>query len=63
MQSPDQAKIIAESLVQRGIAAGATAADALYVGEQSSGVQVRLGQIDSLSRSEGEQIGLRYPGE
>jgi len=59
MQSPDQAKIIAESLVQRGIAAGATAADALYVGEQSSGVQVRLGQIDSLSRSEGEQIGLR----
>ena len=59
MQSPEQAKIIAESLVERGIAAGATAADALYVGERSSGVQVRLGQIDSVSRSEGEQIGLR----
>ena len=59
MQSPEQAKIIAESLVERGIAAGATAADALYVGERSSGVQVRLGEIDSVSRSEGEQIGLR----
>src|SRR3954463_14538084 len=59
MQSPDQARIIAQSLVERGIAAGATAADALYVGEQSSGVQVRLGQTDSVSRSEGEQVGLR----
>ena len=59
MQSPEQAKIIAESLVERGIAAGATAADALYVGERSSGVQVRLGEIESLSRSEAEQIGLR----
>src|SRR3954447_21509944 len=59
MQSPDQAKIIAESLVERGIAAGATAADALYVGDQSSSVQVRLGQIDSVNRSEGEQVGLR----
>lgn len=59
MQSPEQAKLIAESLVERGVAAGATAADALYVGERSSGVQVRLGEIDSLSRSEGEQVGLR----
>src|SRR5690348_14158769 len=59
MLSPEHAKIIAESLVERGIAAGATAADALYVGERSSGVQVRLGEIDSLSRSEGEQVSLR----
>jgi PmbA protein len=59
MLSPDQAKSIAESLIERGIAAGATAADALYVGERSSGVQVRLGEIDNVSRSEGEQIGLR----
>jgi len=59
MLFPDQAKSIAESLVQRGVAAGATAADALYVGERSSAVQVRLGEIDSVSRSEGEQIGLR----
>jgi PmbA protein len=59
MLSPDKARAIAESLIERGIAAGATAADALYVGERSSGVQVRLGEIDSVSRSEDEQIGLR----
>jgi PmbA protein len=59
MQSPGQAKAIAQSLVERGVAAGASAADALYVGERSSGVQVRLGEIDSISRSEGEEIGLR----
>jgi PmbA protein len=59
MQSPEQARKIAESLVGRGIAAGATAADALYIAERSSGVQVRLGNIDNVSRSEGEEIGLR----
>src|SRR5256885_5582553 len=59
MLSPDDARTIAESLVERGIAAGATAADVLYVGDRSSGVQVRLGEIDSVSRSEGEEIGLR----
>ena len=59
MLSPDQARSLAESLVERGTAAGATAADVLYVGERSSGVQVRLGEIDSLESSEGEKIGLR----
>lgn len=59
MLTPDRARAIAESLVERGRAAGATAADALYVGERSSGVQVRLGETESVSRSEGEQIGLR----
>ena len=59
MLKPEDARQIAESLVERGIAAGATAADALYVGDRSSGVQVRLGEIDSLSASESEQIGLR----
>jgi PmbA protein len=59
MLSPDHAKTVAESLVERGIAAGASAADALYGGERSSGVQVRLGEIDSLGSSEGEEIGLR----
>ena len=59
MLSPDHARQAAERLVQRGIAAGATAADALYVAERSSSVQVRLGEIDSLSASEGEEIGLR----
>ena len=59
MQSPDNARAIAESLVERGIRAGATAADALYAGERSSSVQVRLGKLDDVGRSEGEQIGLR----
>ncbi|MFL6766155.1 MAG: TldD/PmbA family protein [Sphingomicrobium sp.] len=59
MMSPDKAKSLAESLVARGIAAGASAADALCVGDRSSSVQVRLGELDSVSRSEGEEIGLR----
>src|SRR5690348_11167223 len=59
MQSPEDARRIAESLVERAIAAGATAADALYAGNQSSGVEVRLGQTEGVSRSEGEEIGLR----
>lgn len=59
MQSPDQARRIAESLVARGIEAGATAADALYAADRSAGVQVRLGKLEDVSRSEAEQVGLR----
>jgi PmbA protein len=64
MQSPELARKVAERLVDRGIAAGATAADALYVGDRSSGVQVRLGELEDVSRAEGEQVGLRlFVGE
>lgn len=59
MLSPDQAKTVAEGLVERGLRAGASAADALYVGDRSSSVQVRLGKLEDVGRSEGEQIGLR----
>jgi PmbA protein len=59
MHSPQDARGIAESLVERGLAAGASAADALYVGDRSAEVQVRLGKLESASRSEGEEIGLR----
>jgi PmbA protein len=59
MQSPDDARHIAQSLVERGMAAGATAADALYAGSRSSSVEVRLGEVESVDRSEGEEIGLR----
>jgi PmbA protein len=55
----NDARSAAESLVERAIAAGATAADALYVGERSSSVEVRLGELESVGRSEGEEIGLR----
>ena len=59
MQSPEDARKIALSLVERAIAAGASAADAFYNGDRSSGVQVRLGELEDVSRSESEQIGLR----
>ena len=38
---------------------GADAADAVYVGDASTAVQVRLGQLEDIGRSEGEEIGLR----
>jgi len=59
MQSPEDARTIAESLVTRAINAGATAADALYAGGRSSDVQVRVGELEGAGHSEGEEIGLR----
>jgi PmbA protein len=59
MLSPEDARRVAVSLVDRGMAAGASAADALYAGDRSSSVNVRLGELESVSRSEGEEIGLR----
>jgi PmbA protein len=59
MLSPDNARHVAESLVERGIAAGATAADVLYAANRSSEVEVRLGELENVQRSEGESIGLR----
>ncbi|MEO8547834.1 MAG: metallopeptidase TldD-related protein [Sphingomicrobium sp.] len=59
MLSVDQAREAAQSLVERATAAGADAADAIYVGERSSSVQVRLGELEQVNRSEGEEIGLR----
>src|SRR5690349_23476301 len=59
MQSPEDARTIAQSLVSRAMKAGATAADALYAGGQSSDVQMRLGELEAAGHSEGEEIGLR----
>ena len=59
MLSPEDARRTAEALVERAIAAGATAADALYHADRSSSVQVRLGELEDVGRSEGEEIGLR----
>ncbi|MBC7496396.1 MAG: TldD/PmbA family protein, partial [Sphingomonadaceae bacterium] len=39
--------------------AGADAADAVYVGDASTSVSVRLGVLEDIGRSEGEEIGLR----
>src|SRR5690242_2426935 len=59
MQSPEDARTIAESLVKRALKAGATAADALDAGGRSSDVQMRLGELEAAGHSEGEEIGLR----
>ena len=59
MLSDDESRAIAERLVESAVRAGAETADALYVGSRSTGVQVRLGKLDHVSRSEDEEIGLR----
>jgi PmbA protein len=59
MLSIDCSRDTAEQLVDQAIKAGADAADAIYVGDRSSSVQVRLGELENVHRSEGEQVGLR----
>jgi PmbA protein len=59
MLNIDRARETAEQLISQAIKAGADAADAIYVGDRSSSVQVRLGELENVHRSEGEQIGLR----
>jgi PmbA protein len=55
----EQARHSAQSLVEAARAAGADAADAVYVGSESQSVQVRLGELEHVDSSEGEEIGLR----
>jgi PmbA protein len=59
MLSIDESRTTAERLVERASTAGAEAADVLYAGSSSTEVQVRLGALDHVGRSEGEEIGLR----
>ncbi|MET1756841.1 metallopeptidase TldD-related protein [Novosphingobium sp. RD2P27] len=59
MLSPQAATDRAADLVARAKVAGADAADAVYVASASEGIQVRLGRLEDVERSEGEQIGLR----
>lgn len=59
MLSLSQAQDRAESLVAAARKAGADAADALYVCNASTGVSVRLGEMEDVEQSEGEEIGLR----
>lgn len=55
----EKARARAEALVEHARKAGADAADAIYSGNESQSVQVRLGEIEQVDRSEGEEIGLR----
>ena len=59
MLKPQEALDRAHNLVSQAIKAGADAADAVYVCDASTDVQVRLGQLEDVARSEGEDIGLR----
>ena len=60
MLKVEDARRMAAALVERAGAAGADAADCLYAGNYSNSVQVRLGELENVSRSEGEEIGLRF---
>lgn len=59
MLKPNEALERAQNLVDQAIKAGADAADAVYVCDASTEVQVRLGLLEDVARSEGEDIGLR----
>ncbi len=59
MLTVQQARTKAEALVEQAVRAGADGADALYLGELSSGVQVRKGDLEDVHRSESEGLGLR----
>ena len=59
MLDPAKALSIAQSLVDRGLAAGASAVDAIYSGDRSTTVQVRLGELEQVSDAEGESVSLR----
>ena len=60
MLSIEQAQERTAALVERARKAGADAADAVYIGDASTGIQVRLGVLEDVERSEGEEIGLRF---
>lgn len=59
MQTPDQACDLAHDLVARALAAGASAADAVFSCDASTDVQIRLGALEDVQRSESAAIGLR----
>ena len=59
MLEPAAARDRAASLVELARKNGADAADAVYVGDRSQSVSVRLGQLEDVHRSEGEEIGFR----
>jgi PmbA protein len=59
MLSVSEAEGRAGALVDAAIKAGADAADVLYIGDAATEVTVRLGALEDVTRSEGEEIGLR----
>ena len=59
MLKPTEAQNRADALISQAKKAGAAAADAIYVCDAATQVQIRLGNLEDVERSEGEEIGLR----
>ena len=59
MLSCEDAQGRAGALIERARRLGADAADAVFVADASESIQIRLGKLEDVQRSEGEQIGLR----
>ncbi len=59
MLTKNEALERAQNLVDQAKKAGADAADAVYACDASTEVSVRLGNLEDVARSEGEEIGLR----
>ncbi len=59
MLTAEHAQSQVADLIAAAKRAGADAGDAIYVGDASTQVQIRLGALEDVERSEGEEIGLR----
>jgi PmbA protein len=59
MLDPNAALDRLDHAIARAKALGADAADAIYFGDMSSSVHVRLGELEDIGRSEAEEIGIR----
>ncbi|HKX77701.1 MAG TPA: TldD/PmbA family protein [Novosphingobium sp.] len=59
MLDPQSAQDRTLALLERARRAGAEAGDASYIGSGSEGIQVRLGKLEDVERSESEHVSLR----
>ncbi|MCJ8190739.1 TldD/PmbA family protein [Sphingomicrobium aestuariivivum] len=59
MRNLETARTATRRAVELAMKAGATAADAALVSSSSSSVEVRMGALEDVQRSEGEKLGLR----
>ncbi|CAN5209961.1 TldD/PmbA family protein [soil metagenome] len=59
MLTREQAQTRATDLVARAVKAGADAADTVYAANASTAVEMRLGALEGVERSESQEIGLR----
>lgn len=59
MLKVEEAEARAGALIDAARKAGADSADAVYAGQSSIGISVRLGELEDVGRSEAEEIDLR----